>query len=186
MTLAPSLDKFLEWDEQISRHLRLQPGSSPWFRPAAILAHSADSWFWLGGLFIIWLATRGDWHARAALLAAAIFGLAVLVMLIKFTVKRRRPEGEWGGVYRSADPHSFPSGHAARAVLIAVVLWSIGPLWFAILATVWAPFVILARVSTGVHYLLDVLVGALLGLAAGLIALQIHPLLIAWFPFIFA
>ncbi|MBK7450150.1 MAG: phosphatase PAP2 family protein [Anaerolineales bacterium] len=29
--------------------------------------------------------------------------------------KRKRPEGEWGGIYRNTDPHSFPSGHAARA-----------------------------------------------------------------------
>jgi membrane-associated phospholipid phosphatase len=169
--------------------LRLEPGSSRWFRPAAILAHSADSWFWLAGLFILWLftfRTAGEWHVRSALLAAAIFGLAVLVMLIKFTVRRRRPEGEWGGIYRSKDPHSFPSGHAARAVLIAVIFWGIGPIWLAIVTTIWAPFVILARVSTGVHFLVDVLAGALLGLAAGLIALQIHPLLMTIFPFIFA
>ena len=143
----------------------------------------------MAGLFVLWLftfRTAGEWHSRAALLAAAIFALAVLVMLIKFTVRRRRPEGEWGGIYRSKDPHSFPSGHAARAVLIAVICWGIGPLWLAIITTIWAPFVILARVSTGVHYLFDVLVGALLGLAAGLIALQIHPLLVAFFPFIFA
>ena len=140
----------------------------------------------MAGLFIIWLLTHGDWHIRSALLAAAIFGLAVLVMLIKFTVRRRRPEGEWGGIYRSKDPHSFPSGHAARAVLIAVICWGIGPIWLAIVTTIWAPFVILARVSTGVHFLVDVLAGALLGLAAGLIVLQIHPLLMAIFPFIFA
>jgi undecaprenyl-diphosphatase len=169
--------------------LRLEPGTSRWFRPAAILAHSADSWFWLAGLLILWLFTfraASEWHIRSALLAAAIFGLAVLVMLIKFTVRRRRPEGEWGGIYRSKDPHSFPSGHAARAVLIAIICWGIGPLWLAIVTTIWAPFVILARVSTGVHFLVDVLAGALLGLAAGLIALQIHPLLMTIFPFIFA
>jgi undecaprenyl-diphosphatase len=164
----------------------LEPRTSHWFRPAAFLAHSADSWFWLAGLFIIWLLTCGDWHVRSALLAAAIFGLAVLVMLIKFTVRRRRPEGEWGGIYRSKDPHSFPSGHAARAVLIAVTCWGIGPIWLAIATTIWAPFVILARVSTGVHFLVDVLAGALLGLVAGLIALLIHPYLINIFPFIFA
>ncbi len=178
-------EKILAWDERNSRLLRLQPGVSRWFRPAALLAHSADSWFWLAGLFILWLLTRGPWHARAALLAAAIFSLAVLVMLIKFTVRRRRPEGEWGGIYRNTDPHSFPSGHAARAVLIAVICWGVGPLWLAILASLWAPFVILARVMTGVHFLTDVLAGALLGLAAGLVSLQIHPLLMAFFPFIF-
>lgn len=178
-------EKVLAWDEKISERIRLNPNSSRWFRPAALLAHSADSWFWLAGLFIVWLFTRAEWHQRSALLAAAIFALAVFVMLIKFTVRRRRPEGEWGEIYRKSDPHSFPSGHAARAVLIAVICWGIGPLWLAWVATFWAPLVILARVSTGVHYLFDVIVGALLGLAAGLISLQIHPLLMAWFPIIF-
>ena len=63
----------------------------------------------------------------------AIVGLAVLVMAIKFTIRRRRPDGEWGGLYRSTDPHSFPSGHAARAVLIAVLAIGLGPAWLAIL-----------------------------------------------------
>ena len=47
--------------------------------------------------------------------------LAALVLVLKFLIRRRRPEGEWGGIYRQTDPHSFPSGHAARSVLIAVL-----------------------------------------------------------------
>jgi undecaprenyl-diphosphatase len=92
---------------------------------------------------------------------------AALVLAIKFTVRRGRPEGEWGSIYRSTDPHSFPSGHATRVFLIAVMITAFGPGWLAILLVLWAPLVGLARVAMGVHYLSDVLAGALLGILFG-------------------
>ena len=81
-----------------------------------------------------------------------------------------------GRLYRSTDPHSFPSGHAARAVLIAVLGAGLGPTWLAVLLCVWAPLVALARVAMGVHYLSDILAGFLLGLAAGAVALRLSPI----------
>jgi undecaprenyl-diphosphatase len=99
---------------------------------------------------------------------------AAIVMLIKFTVRRRRPEGEWGGLYRKTDPHSFPSGHAARATMLAVTALILGPNWFGWLLILWAPLVILARVAMGVHYLSDVLAGAMLGGGLGFILLRIY------------
>jgi undecaprenyl-diphosphatase len=98
------------------------------------------------------------------------------VLTIKFTVRRRRPEGEWGAIYRSTDPHSFPSGHAARAALIAVLGVATGPAWLGILVSVWAPLVILARVVMGVHYLSDVVAGALLGFIMGIGLQALFPL----------
>jgi undecaprenyl-diphosphatase len=77
-------------------------------------------------------------------------------------------------MYRATDPHSFPSGHAARVVLIAVLAIGLGPGWLAVLLCIWAPLVALARVAMGLHYLSDILAGAGLGLVAGLIALQIR------------
>ena len=104
----------------------------------------------------------------------SIVGLAVIVLAIKFTIRRRRPEGEWGGFYRSTDPHSFPSGHAARAMLIAILAIGLGPGWLAILLCIWAPLVALARVAMGLHYVSDIAAGVVLGtLAGGLILLII-------------
>ena len=93
----------------------------------------------------------------------AVVVLAFFVLGIKFLVRRRRPEGEWGAIYRNTDPHSFPSGHAARAMLLTVMAVGLGPWWFAALLVAWVPFVSLSRVNTGLHYLSDVLAGALLG-----------------------
>lgn len=98
---------------------------------------------------------------------AAVIITAVIVLVTKFAVRRRRPEGEWGRIYRSTDPHSFPSGHAARAVMLVVLVAGLGPEWLALVLALWAPAVALARVSMGVHYLSDVLAGGILGALIG-------------------
>jgi len=90
-------------------------------------------------------------------------------MTLKLIVRRQRPEGEWGAIYRNTDPHSFPSGHAARAILLAVLGLGLGPLWFAVVLVIWGPLVALARVAMGVHFLSDVLAGGFLGLMIGIL-----------------
>jgi len=144
-------------------------------RLAAFFAHSGDSWFWLLGLVVLALFGNSFWRQRALILGIGILVTAAVVMAIKFTIRRRRPEGEWGGIYRATDPHSFPSGHAARAVLLAVLALGLGPLWFGLLIVLWAPLVSLARAAMGVHYLSDVVAGALFGLLMGLIILRFVP-----------
>ena len=101
-------------------------------------------------------------------------------MTIKFSVRRRRPQGEWGGIYRNTDPHSFPSGHAARSFMIAVLASGLGPTWLAIVLWIWAPLVSLARVAMGVHYFSDILAGIVVGLVVGLIGLQIYQPVLGW------
>jgi undecaprenyl-diphosphatase len=103
-----------------------------------------------------------------------------MVLLIKFRIKRKRPEGEWGRVYRASDPHSFPSGHAARAFLLATIASGLGPPALAIFLWIWAPLVALARVAMGVHYLSDVVAGAFFGIIIALIGLQVYPPLFDW------
>ena len=136
---------------------------------AAVLAHSGDSWFWLLGLVVLYFTGDVYWRWRALVLATGIVITAVVVLVIKLTVRRRRPEGEWGAFYRKSDPHSFPSGHAVRAVMLAVVAIGLGPGWLAVLLVVWAPLVGLARAAMGVHYLSDVLAGMLLGILMGVV-----------------
>jgi len=162
------LDTWLEADARWSARLNLAERPGPLRRAAGILAHSGDSWFWGLGLLLVWLLGGPFWKSWAVLMVAAIGLTAGLVMLIKLVVRRRRPEGEWGAIYRRTDPHSFPSGHAARAALLAALVAGWGPGWLAPIMIVWAPLVILARVAMGLHYLSDVIAGAALGLLVGL------------------
>ena len=169
-----------ELDARLSARLRVAEKPGKRRRLAIIFGHSGDSWFWLLGLLLlVWLGDE-NWRRLAVVLITGILLTAVVVLLIKFSVRRQRPEGEWGQLYRRADPHSFPSGHAARALMLAVVALALAPAaWFGWLLIIWAPLVGLARVATGLHYISDVLAGWILGLVMGLITIQLSGSILA-------
>jgi undecaprenyl-diphosphatase len=167
------VEKLLAWDARISARLRVAEKPGPLRKAAMIFAHSGDSWFWILGLIILgWLGTT-DWRSLSIKLGVGIIITAIIVLIVKFTVRRTRPEGEWGNIYRSTDPHSFPSGHATRAFLLATMAVLLGPTWLAIILVIWAPLVSLARVAMGVHYLSDVVVGGLLGIFMGWLSVKV-------------
>lgn len=148
-------------------------------------AHSGDSWFWLAGLFILWLVSEDPWRQKAFFIAVGLVLMAAAVILLKFSIRRPRPEGEWGQIYRITDPHSFPSGHAARSAALAVMALAMGPPWFGIVVTLWAPWVGLSRVALGVHYLSDVFAGWLVGALMGLVTLAFEPIINQIYQFVF-
>lgn len=169
-----TLQRLLDLDARLSARLRVAERPGILRTTAIFLAHSGDSWFWWAALAL--LAWRGDafWRPWALTMLVSILALAAVVLVTKFSIRRRRPEGEWGRFYRSTDPHSFPSGHAARAILIAVLAVGMGPAWLAAILCLWAPLVCLARVAMGVHYLSDILAGALIGALAGAVVLMVR------------
>ncbi|MDO9301986.1 MAG: phosphatase PAP2 family protein [Anaerolineales bacterium] len=175
-----SFRSLLELDARLSNQLLVaeKPGILRNF--AAFLAHSGDSWFWALALILGWFFSNSAWKQWEVVEFFGILGLAGVVLVIKFLVRRERPQGEWGSIYRNTDPHSFPSGHAARSFLIAIIASAFGPMWLAAILWVWAPLVALARVSMGVHYLSDVAAGAALGVIVALIGLQIYQPMIGW------
>lgn len=163
----------LELDARLSAQMRVAGRPGVLRSVAIVLAHSGDSWFWWAGLGLLWWLGNSFWRSWALTIFLSIIALAVIVLAIKFTIRRRRPEGDWGGIYRKTDPHSFPSGHAARVVLIAVLALGLGPGWLALIICIWAPLVALARVAMGVHYLSDIVAGFGLGGVAGIVSLLI-------------
>lgn len=175
-----NLRSIITLDAQLSNQMRVAEKPGALRAIAAFFAHSGDSWFWWAALFILWFFSNSTWRRWDVVTFVGIAGLAALVMGIKFTVRRRRPEGEWGSIYRNTDPHSFPSGHAARAFLIAVVATALGPAWLAVILWIWAPLVSIARVAMGVHYVSDVVAGAVLGIVVALVGLQFYPALSSW------
>ena len=168
------LNHLLDLDARLSARMRVAERPGLLRTVAAVLAHSGDSWFWWPALALVWWLGNDFWKPRALTMLAATAALAAIVMTIKFTIRRRRPEGEWGAMYRVTDPHSFPSGHAARAILLAVLAVGMGPWWLALILCIWAPLVVLARAAMGVHYVSDVVAGAGLGLIVGVITLVIR------------
>ena len=167
----------LEVDRDWSYGLRVAEKPGVLRNLAMFFAHSGDSWFWGAGMLILWFAAGPFWKQWAVYQVFWVAVLAVLVQTLKFTIRRKRPEGDWGAVYRNTDPHSFPSGHAARAFLIAVLGSLLGPPWLAVILWIWAPLVSLARVAMGVHYVSDVIAGAVVGLLLGLLGWQFSTLI---------
>src|SRR5690242_20498640 len=103
-------------------------------RLAILAARSGDSWLVLPVLLALGL--RVD---RAALaLLVGVIATGILVHAVKLAVRRSRPEADWGASYRRVDPHSFPSGHAARFGAIAAFAALAWPPAIAIAVAMWA------------------------------------------------
>lgn len=161
------LETLTALDRRLSTRVRVaeKPGLLRWV--AIGLAHSGDSPIWIVGLLLVgWLGSP-FWKRQAWLAFAGVWVAAAAVQILKLVFRRQRPAGEWGQGYRQLDPHSFPSGHAARAFMLATVAVALGPPWWAMLMGGWAMLVSVARVAMGVHYLSDVAAGAVLGVGCG-------------------
>jgi len=164
-----SLENLLALDARVSARMRVAESPGLLRSIAVFFAHSGDSWFCIAVLALLWWLGTPFWRWRATSLIIAIIITAVIVLTLKFVIRRQRPEGEWGDIYRTTDPHSFPSGHASRAFMLAAMAIGLGPAWFGIALAIWAPLVSIARVAMGVHYLSDVTAGLLIGVFMGII-----------------
>ena len=126
-------------------------------------AHSGDMPIWIALLAAAWLLGDDSWKVRALVTFAGLALVEVVVIGIKMIVRRRRPVGTDGMIYRKTDPFSFPSGHAARAVLLSLLAFRMGPLPAFIVIIAWSPVMVISRIAIGIHYALDVVAGAALG-----------------------
>ena len=167
------INTLLEKDQHHTQQLRLSDDKPGIKKIAAFFAHSGDSWFWGVSLVLLWFFGPADWRPQVTLLFIGIFFTAVSVLVLKFSFKRPRPEGEWGQIYRSTDPHSFPSGHAARAIMLTTIMLLSGYIWIGIIMIVWALLVDLARIGLGVHYISDIVVGSIIGIFMGVLVMVI-------------
>jgi undecaprenyl-diphosphatase len=155
-------------DRYASQILRIPDHNSIAGKTAAVLAHSADSWFWLAGLAVLWFLIPAAWQIEILVMIVSIVITAGFVLGLKFTIQRPRPQGEWGEIYRKSDPHSFPSGHAARAALLTTLVFLFGHFGLGILFLIWTLLVSISRIALGVHYFSDILAGGLVGIFSGL------------------
>ena len=101
----------------------------------------------------------------------AVLALAtsqVAVQLLKRVVARPRPQlpAGMGSLLAAPDRFSFPSGHAAATLSVALPFATVLPTPVALAALALATTVGLSRVYLGVHYPGDVLVGWMLAALA--------------------
>jgi len=141
-----------------------------WVRVWAIYAtRIGDGWLWYCvGLGILLV---GGSHRWAALGAAGLASMTSVLsfMWLKRLTGRRRPcalEPHCWATLLPPDQFSFPSGHTMTAFSITISLSLFYPtLWPGLLLC--ACSIGTSRVLLGMHFLSDVLAGALLGAAIG-------------------
>ena len=156
-------------DQRVMR--RLNSWRAPrWIRFWMLAAtRMGDGWLWysLGAILLAVGGSRG-YAAVGAAGCAAILGIFVFKGLKKISHRPRPCEVHphcWAKVL-PPDQFSFPSGHTMTAFSIALVVsyfyptleW---PLYFLALS------IGLSRIVLGLHFLSDVLAGALIGTALG-------------------
>jgi undecaprenyl-diphosphatase len=122
----------------------------------------------LGGYGFIWLtlAVLAVWFWRRPvvfpLVLIAYFTSAAVTDVLKLAVDRARPVDH--PLVVEPTTHSFPSGHAATSFACAATLAPFAPRQAKPVLYALAAAIAYSRVYVGVHYPLDVLGGAALGL----------------------
>jgi hypothetical protein len=108
------------------------------------------------------------WIEYAVAMAIAGLCAGIVAQLVKFAVRRARPE-LWLGPFTHARPSatSFPSGHTVGAFALAgVIFFASRSVPLRVLAIIIAIAVGLSRILAFRHWTSDVLASALIGLAA--------------------
>lgn len=147
-----------------------------WFRIWMILAtRGGDGWLWYGisGMILLFGGST-RYHAMIAAWSACGAG-ATLFLLLKKLTGRKRPNTLvphcWATLL-PPDQFSFPSGHTITAFAFTVAVGSFYPDLIELLLFC-ALSVAVSRIMLGMHFLSDVLVGAVLGAGLGYVAFAI-------------
>lgn len=154
-TEPPGFDSW--WNETISTY------RADWMLSFALILNDIGGG-WVAILLVPLLLIGALLIARrwqAAVFAAVAFLVSAgAVQLLKNLFGRARPED----MIVASDFGSFPSGHAANAATIAMVLWLVFPrVWTAILGVAWVVAMAISRTLLSVHWATDTLGGALVG-----------------------
>lgn len=146
------------------------PLQSPSLAFLMTLVTYLGSLFFMGLLVAVLLASRK--RKEAMVLAAGVLLVIALIFPVKYLVARPRPPGGLIDIDPILDTagYSFPSGHAAFAFMAAYVLSGCfgRRRWLLAVATL----VAFSRLYLGVHYISDVIVGSIAGLACGALAIR--------------
>lgn len=140
----------------------------------ALISRLGDGWAWFAviGILPVWYGVTA-WEVSLVMVVTGAVA-TLIYKLIKNTTHRLRPCEESDGLLLTVAPldrFSFPSGHTLHAVCFTVIACSV----YADLMWALIPFTVLVAISRlvlGLHYLSDVLVGAMIGGSLGSIAVM--------------
>lgn len=166
MAIARSVLDFIERRDRGIMH-RVHRWRAPrWVRLWMLfVTRLGDGWLWYAlGLVLLFFGGNEGLRAVIAAGTASLAGILVFRVL-KTTSRRRRPchiEPHCWATILPPDQFSFPSGHTITSFAIAVCIAHFYPISLGYLLFV-ATSIALSRIILGMHFLSDVLAGALLG-----------------------
>jgi len=169
-----------ELDVRIFRWLHESISDTRWLAVMCVLTVLGSGW---GSFMLVPLYLAKRTRRFAAILTAVLLVNAVIIFLVKVVVRRPRPflvlPDVRALVFEAPTGYSFPSGHSAGsfslAMFAAIVLFRgrefrkhpILRGGFAVFLLVAAGGVALSRVALGVHFPIDIAVGAIVGSTVG-------------------
>jgi len=147
-----------------------------WIRVWMLAASRAgDGWlWWCCGLAVLVSHDSARHQAIGAAALAVVTGILIFKIL-KRSVGRSRPcalEPHCWANLLPPDQFSFPSGHSITALAVAVSLGTFYPAALPVLMFC-AVSVAISRLLLGMHFLTDVVAGAVLGTTLGYTAAQL-------------
>ncbi|CCI49614.1 unnamed protein product [Albugo candida] len=152
------------------------------------ISYTGDGLLWiltvLPVLFVFWMLGFLERMNQNTKLLIREFYICILVdlmviFILKISIKRQRPpHHKTDARFVGPDQHSFPSGHATRALCITRFIFDyssrspehlksilyVKASWICIFTIFWATIICYSRVALGRHYPSDVVVGAFVGL----------------------
>lgn len=166
------IDKLLQWDQELFIYLN-GLGSEPY---DAFWSISTEIHTWIPlFLFFIVLSFRYYPKKEAFKIIVTVVSLALFIILItswtKLAVARPRPNNNleissFIRILKSPIDFSFFSGHASSSFAITYLVFCFlrNKFKWAYLFFIWPLLFCASRIYVGVHYPLDILVGAVVGL----------------------
>lgn len=139
------------------------------------VSHSGDGHLYLLIGLLAWLLSPS---VGALFLGCGLLAFAIelpIYWVLKNSFKRRRPEEYCAflpAFITPSDRYSLPSGHTAAGFVMATLIGYFFP-ELTLFAYAWAVSIGVSRVLLGVHFLTDIVIGALLGISCAQLALTL-------------
>jgi undecaprenyl-diphosphatase len=168
------LEQILQWDRSAFIYLNglgIEPFDTFWLGVTDVLTWTPLYLFFIG--LLLWKYPFRDALGMTLTVALLILSITQFTDLTKAYFERLRPNNDGAidsliRILRRPEDYSFFSGHASFSFSLTtlIVLFTREKLSWGYLFYIWPLLFAFSRIYVGVHYPLDILIGALVGILA--------------------